>query len=90
MRKTTLMETVEERYQQPLVAMLPQMLTEQGLAKTAEEIGVSKATLGTWMAQLGIELRYVALRPGESIAVVEQAPRGMFARFGARLRRLAS
>ena len=74
-KRTRKMIEVEGRYQQPLVEMLPQMLTTQGLAKTAEELGVSKATVGIWMAKLGIELRYVALRPGESITIIEVEPK---------------
>ena len=68
------------------------MLTSQGLARTAEELGVSKATIGIWMAKLGIELRYVALRPGESITIIEVEPKPTkpIARVGAWLRRLAS
>ena len=74
----------------PLVEMLPQMLTTQGLAKTALELGVSKATVGQWMAKLGIELRYVALRPGESITIIEVEPKpaNPIARVGAWLRSL--
>ena len=89
-KRTRRMIEVEGRYQQPLVEMLPQMLTTQGLAKTAEELGVSKATVGIWMAKLGIELRYVALRPGESITVIEIEPKptNPIVRVGAWLRSL--
>jgi hypothetical protein len=84
-RRTRKMIEVEGRYLKPLVEMLPQMLTSQGLAKTALELGVSKATIGIWMAKLGIELRYVALRPGESITIIEVEPKPTkpFARIGA-------
>ena len=89
-KRTRRMIEVEGRYQQPLVEMLPQMLTSQGLAKTAEELGVSKATVGIWMAKLGIELRYVALRPGESITIIEVEPKptNPIVRVGAWLRSL--
>ena len=91
-KRTRRMIEVEGRYQQPLVQMLPQMLTSQGLARTAEELGVSKATIGIWMAKLGIELRYVALRPGESITIIEVEPKPTkpIARVGAWLRGLRS
>ena len=91
-KRTRKMIEVEGRYQQPLVQMLPQMLTSQGLVKTALELNVSKATVGIWMAKLGIELRYVALRPGESITIIEVEPKPThpIARVGAWLRRLAS
>ena len=91
-KRTKKMIEVEGRYQQPLVEMLPQMLTSQGLAKTALELGVSKATIGIWIVKLGIELRYVALRPGESITIIEVEPKPTkpFARVGAWLRSLSA
>ena len=68
-RKTKKMIAVEERYQQPLEKMLPPLVTEQGLSATADEIGVSKATLGYWLLKLGIDVHRVALEPGESLEV---------------------
>ena len=68
-RKTKKMIAVEERFQQPLEKMLPPLVTEQGLSATADEIGVSKATLGYWLLKLGISVQRVALAPGESLEV---------------------
>jgi hypothetical protein len=68
-RKTKKMIAVEERYQQPLEKMLPPLVTEQGLSATADEIGVSKATLGYWLLKLGIDVHRIALAPGESLEV---------------------
>ena len=68
-RKTKKMVAVEERYQQPLEKMLPPLVTEQGLSATADELGVSKATLGYWLLKLGIDVQRVALAPGETIVV---------------------
>ena len=68
-RKTKKMIAVEEKFHQPLEKMLPEMVTEQGLSSTADELGVSKATLGYWLLKLGIEVRRVALAPGESLEV---------------------
>ena len=68
-RKTKKMIAVEERYQQPLEKMLPPLVTEQGLSATADEIGVSKATLGYWLLKLGIDVHRVALAPGETLEV---------------------
>ena len=45
------------------------MVTEKGLSASAEELGVSKATLGYWLLKLGINVRRVALAPGESLEV---------------------
>ena len=68
-RKTKKMVAVEERFQRTLEKMLPELVTEQGLTATAEQFGVSKATLGYWLLKLGINVRRVALAPGESIEV---------------------
>jgi hypothetical protein len=68
-RKTRKMAAVEEKFNQPLEKLLPEMVTEQGLSATAEYLGVSKATLGYWLLKLGINVRRVALAPGESLEV---------------------
>ena len=67
--KTKKMIAVEERFKQPLEEMLPPMVTENGLSATADELGVSKATLGYWLLKLGINVQRVALAPGEFIEV---------------------
>ena len=56
-RKTKKMAAVEERLHQPLEKVLPEMVTEQGLSATADELGVSKATLGYWLLKLGINVK---------------------------------
>ena len=68
-RKTKLMQRVEESYQRSLERLLPEMVNEKGLSVTAEELGVSKATLGYWLLKLGINVRRVALAPGETLEV---------------------
>ena len=68
-RKTKKMIAVEERFKQPLEEILPPMVTENGLSATADELGVSKATLGYWLLKLGINVQRVALAPGEFIEV---------------------
>jgi len=68
-RKTKLMQQVERRYQRPLERLLPEMVNERGLSQTALELGVSKATLGYWLLKLGINVRRVALAPGETLEV---------------------
>lgn len=69
MKKTKLMLRVEKEHQRPLERLLPEMVNERGLSNTAEELGVSKATLGYWLLKLGINVRRVALSPGESLEV---------------------
>ena len=68
-RKTKLMKRVEEAHQRPLERLLPEMVNEHGLSDTATELGVSKATLGYWLLKLGINVRRVALAPGDTLEV---------------------
>ena len=68
-RKTKKMTAVEDRFHQPLEKMLPMMVTDYGLTGTADQLGVSKATLGYWLLKLGINVRRVALAPGETLEV---------------------
>ena len=68
-RKTKLMQRVEKEFQRPLERLLPEKVNEVGLSATADELGVSKATLGYWLLKLGIRVRRVALAPGETLEV---------------------
>ena len=68
-RKTKLMQRVEHEHQRPLELLQPQIVNQIGLSSTAEELGVSKATLGYWLLKLGINVRRVALAPGETLEV---------------------
>ena len=68
-RKTKLMQRVEKEFSSPLENLLPEKVNEVGLSATAEELGVSKATLGYWLLKLGINVRRVALAPGETLEV---------------------
>ena len=68
-RKTKKMIAVEERFRQPLEKMLPEMVPEQGLTATADFLGVSKATLAYWLLKFRIDVRRVALAPGDTLQV---------------------
>ena len=68
-RKTKKMLAVEERFRQPLEKKPPEMVTEQGLTATADYLGVSKATLGYWLLKFRIDVRRVALAPGDSLQI---------------------
>ena len=63
------MIAVEERFRQPLEKMLPEMVTEQGLTATTDYLGVSKATLAYWLLKFRIDVRRVALAPGDTLQV---------------------
>ena len=68
-RKTKKMLAVEERFRQPLEKQRPEMVTELGLTATADYLGVSKATLGYWLLKFRIDVRRVALAPGDSLQI---------------------
>ncbi len=68
-RKTKLMLRVEREFKSPLERLLPELVNDQGLTATADTLGVSKATLGYWMLKLGINVRRVAVAPGEILEV---------------------
>lgn len=68
-RKTKMMLRVEEIYQQQTESLLPEMINDKGLSATAAELGISKATLGYWLLKLRIEVRRIALAPGETLEV---------------------
>ena len=68
-RRPRLMQAVEERYSRPLERLLPEMVNEKGITGTAEELGVSKSTVSYWLLKLGINVKRIALAPGETLEV---------------------
>lgn len=72
-RKTNLMLRVEKEFDRPLERLLPELVNDQGLTGTADALGVSKATLGYWMLKLGINVRRVAVAPGQVLEIKRSA-----------------
>jgi len=68
-RKTKRMLLCEEQNGIKLEDELPKRLNELGLSRTADSLGVSKATLGYWLLKMGIEVRRIAVSPGEKVEV---------------------
>ncbi|MBF8299105.1 MAG: hypothetical protein HW397_154 [Dehalococcoidia bacterium] len=68
-RKTKLMMSVEQKYNKPLEKLLPELYNEKGLPAMAAELGISKGTLWYWLLKFGINVRRVALAPGEELTV---------------------
>jgi hypothetical protein len=60
---------VEQRFNRPLERLLPELINQQGLSATADELGLKPATLNYWLLKLGIIVRRIALAPGESIEI---------------------
>ena len=71
-RKSKLMKQVESRYDRPLEELLPQFYNEKGLPAMAAELGVSKGTVWYWLLKFGINVRRVALSPGDDVEVVRR------------------
>lgn len=67
--KTKLMQRVEIERKRPLERLLPEMVNEMGLSATAEELGISSATISYWLLKLGITIKRVALAPGETLEI---------------------
>lgn len=63
------MISVEQHFGEPLEILLPKMVTARGKTKTAEVLGVSKATLGYWLLKLRIDVKRVALGPGDTLTL---------------------
>ena len=74
-RRTKLMQSVEARYNKPLEKLLPEMYNEKGLPAMAAELGISKGTLWYWLLKFGINVRRVALAPGEELHVQQASKR---------------
>ncbi len=74
-RRTKLMQQVESRYNKPLEKLLPEMYNEKGLPAMAAEMGISKGTLWYWLLKFGINVRRVALAPGEELLVQQASKR---------------
>ncbi len=69
------MQQVEERYNKPLEKLLPELYNEKGLPAMAAELGISKGTLWYWLLKFGINVRRVALAPGEELEVHQAGKR---------------
>ena len=63
-RKTKKMVAVEERFHQPLEKILPEMVTEEGLSRTAEQLGYPRRPLGTGCSSWGSTSEGWRWRPG--------------------------
>ena len=68
-KKTKLMTRIEKQLGQPIERLLPQMISEHGVAETARQLDVSNATVGYWMNKMGIEIRRVAVAPEEAVII---------------------
>tara|TARA_Y100000310_G_scaffold161557_2_gene161432 strand:- start:2781 stop:2993 length:213 start_codon:yes stop_codon:yes gene_type:complete len=70
-----MMKRVEEAFDEKLETLLPRLINSDGMSETADQIGTSKSSLGYWCLKLGIEVRRVALAPGETVQIRKIARR---------------
>ena len=68
-RKTTKMKEGEERLSEKLETLLPRLINDQGMSNAADAIGVTKSSLSYWCLKLGIEVKRVALSPGQELVI---------------------
>ena len=68
-RKSKKMLEVERRFGKPVERLIVEGVEENGMAATAEELGVSKATFGYWMLKMTADVRRVVLLPGDELEV---------------------
>ena len=73
-KKTPKMYATERQIGEVLETALPRLLNDRGVLRTAQTIGIPRTTLDGWLGKFGITMVEVALRPGESVEVV-QPPR---------------
>lgn len=68
-RKTKRMEAMEREHGRPIECLIADMVQEKGQSATADELGMSKATLGYWMLKADVTVARVALLPGDIVEV---------------------
>jgi len=75
MRRTRLIREVERRTGLPIKAAVRRTVQELGVAKGAQALGISKATLSYWLVALGLRVERVVLDVGEDVRIVRRGSR---------------
>ena len=68
-KKTKKMLEIEQRFNREISELVVELVTEHGQTETAEMVGVSKALVWHWIALFGVEIRRVALAPGDELKI---------------------
>ncbi len=68
-KKSKKMLQVEKKYRRSLERLLPEMINDNGLTATADELQIGKALLGYWLLKLQITVVRVALGPNDKIEI---------------------
>ncbi len=72
-KKSKKMLQVEKKYRRSLERLLPEMINDNGLTATADELQIGKALLGYWLLKLQITVVRVALGPNDKIEITSTA-----------------
>ena len=70
-KKTKQMLKVEAEQGQKLEDLLPDLINERGQGGAAEFVGVQRASFGYWLLKLGINIRRVAVSPGDTVTIIK-------------------
>lgn len=68
-KKTPMMRKVEEERGEILEILLPKLINDMGFGEAADYLGISKATVNYWRLKLGIEIKHIALVPGQRVEI---------------------
>jgi hypothetical protein len=72
-KKSKKMLQIEKKYRRSLERLLPELINDNGLTATADELGIGKALLGYWLLKLQITVVRVALGPNDKIEITSTA-----------------
>ena len=70
-KKTRQMLKVEAEQGQKLEDLLPDLINERGQGGAAEFVVVQRATFGYRLLKLGINIRRVAVSPGDTVTIIK-------------------
>ena len=69
-KRTKKMKEVKKKHpSQHLERLIANKITDEGLSATADYLGISNGTLGYWVLLLRIDVKRVALAPGDSLEI---------------------
>ncbi|MFL2673410.1 MAG: hypothetical protein ACJ0G3_01870 [Dehalococcoidia bacterium] len=74
-KKSKKMLQVEKKYRRSLERLLPELINDNGLTATANELGIGKALLGYWLLKLQIRVVRVALGPNDKFEIIKSTER---------------
>ena len=74
-KKSKKMLQVEKKYRRSLESLLPELINDNGLTATADELSIGKALLGYWLLKLQIRVVRIALGPNDKYEIIKSTER---------------